>query len=523
MINIGKISYNGVRLKVWFNEKAKISTFSRDYSTGLLLQGWPYDNGMNSYRDFQLVPHDVDKNLFYIELVPGVVDFVSSRETIDFTDRTRKFVSEIHRFLRETKNVAKMLLDLDDKIFDSICQNRFLYQLTIRSKETEAIKRFENKMVDYKVEVENLAVIQKDRWSTYSTLSQLDHDAFGQYNLHSVKTNDYFDRNRRPVVVDLFKSYMQGINVPQNLLVIHNSTSRGLRRKILANVKKEGNNKSLLFIENRLSEEEKKKFKSIKFLNAIILEEDEYDLPTKENTQKNKSRESIQSVKKLKMKNRSLKSFELSTEALNRNIPEDKNTFIVVSNILNWMHHYREIASSHWMATKSEEVVLVETSRVATVYDALVKDGYKNVMFVESGNISSKNRTVLEKASYIDLSQIDNDSLLIRYIYAKIKNDIFRYSIVEETKAKDLRVLVLDRLKRDKKLEVLDLEEFNNNNDSAYDVDFQALFDKNNENLEHNAEIINYLEKIIHQVQMIVVNLSKDIDKVMKILEITMP
>lgn len=523
MINIGKISYNGVKLKVWFNEKAKIYTFSGDYNIGLLLQGWPYDNGMNLYRDFQLVPHEVNKTLFYIELVPGVVDFVSSRETIDFTDRTRKFVSETHKFLRGTTNIAKMLLALDDKTFNSICQNRFLYQLTIKSKETEAIKKFENKMADYKIEVKNLAVIQKDRWATYSTLSQLDHDMFGQYNLYSVKTNDYFDRNRKPVVVDLFKSYMQGINVPQNLLVIHNSTSRGIRRKILANVKKEGNNKSLLFIENKLSEEEKKKFKSIKFLNAIILEEDEYDLPTKANEKKDKSRESIQSVRKLKMKNRSLKSFELSTEILNGNIPEDKNTFIVVSNILNWTHRYRVIAGSHWMATKSEEVVLVETSRVATVYDTLVEDGYKNVMFVESGNISSKNRTVLEEVSYIDVSQFDNDSLLIRYIYAKIKNDIFRYSIVEESKAKVLRALVLNKLKGDKKLEVLDLEEFNNNKDSIYDVDFQALFDEKNEKFEQNKEIINYLEKIIHQVQMIVTYLSKDVDKVVKILEITMP
>lgn len=120
LVKMNPINIDGESLRVYASAKA-ISTY---YANGdalnaygnpsihilkitLVLQGWEYTdpNENNWYKD---IP-------FYIEIKPGMVDFISSRESLDMTARTKKFFEVVKQKILEQKYAKESLKNFNRK------------------------------------------------------------------------------------------------------------------------------------------------------------------------------------------------------------------------------------------------------------------------------------------------------------------------------------------------------------------------------------------------------------------------
>lgn len=110
MIEVNKINIFEENLRVWIEDDKLNNFLTNRYAHNdftFVLQGWEYSINKN----FAYNP----TGSIYVELKPGMVDFVSSRETLDFTKRTNNLIEEIKKQLSSDKYKKEVFDTLTDE------------------------------------------------------------------------------------------------------------------------------------------------------------------------------------------------------------------------------------------------------------------------------------------------------------------------------------------------------------------------------------------------------------------------
>lgn len=122
MLELKSIKIENETLRVWIDNYGRnlSSFFNQSYSKfssyfSFVLQGWEYSTE-EYYR------HS-NKDMF-VELKPGMVDFISSRETLDFSNRTKSLINEINKIILSDEYKKEVFKCLSDEVKIDLINNR---------------------------------------------------------------------------------------------------------------------------------------------------------------------------------------------------------------------------------------------------------------------------------------------------------------------------------------------------------------------------------------------------------------
>lgn len=123
MIRLKNINIEGYSLRVWFDERGASVfkqalehnyAYCRRNVISLLIQGWEYPIPKDNVQPIVHPTSEVTSPIF-VEIKPGMVDFVSSRESIDMTERTKKFIEKVESSIFRTDYFKGSLKEMTEE------------------------------------------------------------------------------------------------------------------------------------------------------------------------------------------------------------------------------------------------------------------------------------------------------------------------------------------------------------------------------------------------------------------------
>lgn len=286
------ININGEELKVWFrNEDDKLRYYvaspysfpTKDFE--FILGGWVYDT--EKYR------HQRPSGVL-VELKPGMVDFISSKETLDFTRRTYDVIDKVEKQIFSRDYLKRVRKGMPEQAKIELINNQqYIRPYILRSNGNEICEELEDIKKELKIDYietanENPKYVKKalyrkkkDKNKTYSLIKPVFSEespvVSGQYD--DLKVDEIDDLDLSKYNLNLF------LKDGGDLLVIYNHRKNKDAVRLIKNYETD-KDFGLVVITN--SKEEFEKDLDKRFYNNIIYldEEVEAKLPPKKSLER---------------------------------------------------------------------------------------------------------------------------------------------------------------------------------------------------------------------------------------------
>lgn len=455
MLELKPIKIENETLRVWIDNHGRNlpDFFKNTYSEYIsyfdfVLQGWEYST--EKYDRYS-------SRYMFVELKPGMVDFVSSRETLDFSNRTKSLINEINKIILSDEYKKEVFEHLSDEVKIDLINNR-----QYKNKEY-----FENTYVKLAGEkpmyIERVFVRAKKEDDKYYKMYKLDEEfkypkSYSAYE--ALRIRDLKDINQSENNLNLFLKH------EKNLIVLYNYKNDSKAARVVRNAPTPEvdsnwyyrmNIDLVAFVEDI---EEFKKNIDKKFYNNIIyldVEEESKKYITTRKTRK----ESTMVDLELSSNFYSVENFRYSESYNNltwdvkkiyiNGIDSDIPTILINSSGFCTRDNYIKSLGKKIELTDYKKIQIIETKAPKAIYDNFkFSKLYANESILNRAKSLIKVSQPIEEVSepIINKNMVDEDNIIGRCLRCNM--DMLYYRSTEEIKK--YRTEILNAFLKNKKI-----------------------------------------------------------------------